>query len=486
MPARPSPRPSTRTARSIALGSLATGLIVASLAGAAGANASPGGAPGPRYAPGSEGAGDPYFPLAGNGGIDVQHYDLDLDYTPPGPAPAPLEGQLAGVATIDLVATADIDRFNLDLRGLSASSVVVDGKSMAFTQGGGELVVTPRPKLKTGQSATVVVTYGGTTGRPTDIEDALYGWVTTRDGAMVVSEPDGSSTWFPVSDHPTDKATYSYEITVPEGRVAVANGLLEGSETADGRTTWRWNAPDPMAAYLATATVGDFRLEQYTAANGTPIIDAIDKSRQPGQYANLARTGEMLTFFEGLYGEYPFVSYGAIVDNDSVSYALETQTRSFFSGQASLGTVAHELAHQWMGNQVSPGRWADIWLNEGWATYSEWMWTEHDGGQTAAARFNALMNSPSQAAWNTVLADPGPFGLFDRPVYNRGAALLHALRVKVGDDVFFDIAKEWVARFGGGTATTADFIALAEEVSHQDLATFFDVWAYQPPKPTSW
>src|SRR5690606_2000384 len=186
------------------------------------------GAPGrpgePRYQPGEPGAGDPYFPLAGNGGIDVVHYDLDLDYTPPAPSPAPLEGQLEGVATIDLVATEDLDRFNLDLRGLTATSVVVNGKSMSFTQEETELVITSRPKLKAGAAATVVVTYGGTTTRPKDIEGALYGWVTTRDGAMVVSEPDGSATWFPVNDHPTDKASYSFEITVPEGLVAVANG----------------------------------------------------------------------------------------------------------------------------------------------------------------------------------------------------------------------------------------------------------------------
>jgi aminopeptidase N len=476
---------SSKTARSVVAGALAAGVLVASFAGSTAATAA---APRPaeRYGPGSDGVGDPYFPVSGNGGIDVTHYDLDLDYTPPAADPAPLEGDLAAVATLDILATADLDRFNLDLRDLTVSSVVVNGKAAAFAQQSGELVITPRPKLKTGQSATVVVTYGGTTTRPEDIEGALYGWVTTRDGAMVVSEPEGSSTWFPVNDHPTDKATYSFEITVPEGLTAVANGLLAGSETAGGKTTWTWDAPDPMASYLATSTIGNFRLEQYTAPNGTPIIDAIDVTRTPAQYANLARTGEMLTFFESRYGEYPFVSYGAIVDNDSVSYALETQTRSFFSGSASLGTVAHELAHQWMGNQVSPGRWADIWLNEGWATYSEWMWTEYNGGATAATRFSNLMNSPSQSAWNTVLADPGPLGIFGTPVYNRGAGLLHALRVKVGDEVFFGIAQEWVARFGGGTATTADFIALSEEISGQDLANFFDVWAYQPPKPTTW
>lgn len=458
-----------------------------SLVGATAATAAPGSPGTPRYAPGADGVGDPYFTLAGNGGIDVVHYALDLDYTPPAPDPAPLEGTLAGVATIDLIATADLDRFNLDLRGLTATSVVVNGKNMAFAQVENELQITPRPKLKTGQSATVVVTYGGATGRPTDIEDALYGWVTTRDGAMVVSEPDGSATWFPVNDHPTDKSTYSFEITVPDGLVAVANGLLEGQSSTGGLTTWSWDAPDPMAAYLATATVGDFTLQQYTTAAGLPIIDAIDPTRLGTPVAALARTEQMLTFFTERFGPYPFVSYGAIVDDDSVGYALETQTRSFFSRTASEGTVAHELAHQWMGNHVSPGRWADIWLNEGWATYATWVWNEDRGIRTAQTAFNTVYaRSATGTTWNTVLADPTPLGLFGTPVYDRGAALLHALRGKVGDAAFWQIAQTWVERFGGGTATTADFIALSEEVSGQNLDDFFQKWAYDPTKPASW
>jgi aminopeptidase N len=447
--------------------------------------AAPGDPASPRYGEGADGAGDPYFPLAGNGGTDVLHYDLDLDYTPPPPAPAPLEGHLEGVATIDLVATEDLDRFNLDLRGLAAAEVTVDGKPMAFEQTDNELVISPRPKLKAGQAAQVVVAYGGTTIQPRDIEDALYGWVTTRDGAMVVSEPDGSATWFPANDHPTDKSSYTFEITVPEGLVAVANGLLTGSETADGKTTWSWDAPDPMAAYLATASVGNFVLNEYTAANGTPIIDAVDADRPPSASADLALTGEMLTFFEGRYGDYPFNSYGAIVDDDSVGYALETQTRSFFSRNAREGTIAHELAHQWMGDQVSTERWADIWLNEGWATYSEWMWNEYRGRDSAAESFEALM-ADDEFDWGTVVADPGPFGLFLAPVYDRGAATLHALRVKIGDDAFFELAQTWVERFGGGTASTQDFADLAEEVSGQELDAFFDVWVYTPEKPVTW
>ncbi|MDQ0892822.1 M1 family metallopeptidase [Agromyces ramosus] len=470
----------------LTLGAAGVAIAVACAPGLA--VAAPGDPGSPRYGHGADGAGDPYFPLAGNGGIDVLHYDLDLDYTPAPPAPAPMEGRLDGVATIDLVATADLDRFNLDLRGLTASEVTVGGKPMAFTQTDNELVITPRPKLKTGSQAQVVVTYGGTTIRPTDIEGALYGWVTTRDGAMVVSEPDGSATWFPVNDHPTDKSTYSFEITVPEGLVAVANGLPSAApSTADGRTTWFWDAPDPMAAYLSTASVGDYVVNEYVAANGTPIFDAVDPSRLGAATADLALTSDMLVFFEELYGPYPFNSYGAIVDDDSVGYALETQTRSFFSRNAREGTIAHELAHQWMGDHVSPERWADIWLNEGWATYSTWMWNEHRDRATAGETFDEFMSLPADdPEWDFVVADPQPLGLFAGPVYDRGAATLHALRVKIGDDAFFELAQTWVERFGGGTASTQDFAGLAEEISGLDLEEFFDVWVYTPEKPVAW
>ncbi|MBY5163905.1 M1 family metallopeptidase [Salsipaludibacter albus] len=469
--------------RSIGAGVAAAALVATATA----AGAAPDRPGEPNFSAGADGIGDPYFPLAGNGGIDVVHYDLDIHYTPPEPDPAPLEGTMDATATIELASTADLDQFNLDLRGLVAESVVVDGKPMAFTQTDNELVVTPRPKLQAGRNVTVVVEYGGTTIRPRDIENALYGWVTTRDGAMVVSEPDGSATWFPVNDHPLDKATYEFEITVPEGLVAVANGLLVGESTVDGWTTWTWDAPDPMAAYLATATVGDFVLDSYTAENGTPIIDAVDPSRPASSSANLAKTGAMLTFFEGLYGDYPFVSYGAIVDDDSVGYALETQTRSFFSRNANESTVAHELAHQWMGNHVSPAQWSDIWLNEGWATYSSWMWAEANGGTTAQQSFDNVLNiSEASSYWTIVVSDPGPFGLFSSPVYTRGAATLHALRTEIGDEDFFALAKEWVVRYGGGTASTNDFRALAEEVSGQDLDQLFDVWLDTPSRPTTW
>ncbi|GAA1058129.1 peptidase [Agromyces luteolus] len=496
----------TRLVGGIAVATLALGAL-----GAAGAVAAPGKPGESRYTSGSSGVGDAYFPYAGNGGYDVQHYDLDLTYTPPGPDPAPLVGEFEGVATIDLVATQDLDRFNLDLRGMDVHALSVNGKpaaSVAPPLAGAEvdgaaywhvqddaarvweLTVQPRPKLKAGQQVQVVVEYGGTTTRPRDIEGALYGWVTQRDGAMVVSEPEGSMTWYPVSDHQTDKATYSFEITVPEGKVAVANGIQpKPEETADGWTTWYWDAPDQQASYLTTASVGDFDLrDAYTSGSGVPIIDAVDTkltaTRLATTNASLGWQVDMIDFFESKFGPYPFVAYGSIVDNDSVGYALETQTRPVYSTQASEGTVAHEAAHQWFGNAVSPERWQDIWLNEGWATYATWMWNEEQGRNTAQTTYdNWYAPARTQAYWDLQIGDPGELGLFLTQVYNRGAATLHALRLDVGDDAFFEAAQLWVERYDDSAGTSEDFQAIYEEVSGEDLDDFFQVWLYDQQKP---
>lgn len=499
-----------RLRRTRVLGGVTAALILIGGVGAIGAAAAPKG-PGPRYTAGDSGAGDAYFPFAGNGGYDVTHYDLALDYTPPAPEPAPLEGELRGTATIDLVATQDLDRFNLDLRGMQVSALSVNGKSAASvappapgaTVDGAaywhvqdddartwELTIQPRPKLKAGQHAQLVIEYGGVTTRPEDIEGALYGWVTTRDGAMVASEPDGSMTWYPVSDHQTDKASYSFAITVPEGKVAVANGVQpRPAETADGFTTWYWDAPDQQASYLTTASVGDFELRAPTAsASGVPIIDAVDRDLTPARLettnASLARQAAMIDFFESQFGPYPFVAFGSIVDDDTIFYALETQTRPVYSRQAGEGTVAHELAHQWFGNAVSPERWQDIWLNEGWATYATWMWTEEKGGATAQQSYDEWYEEARPAEyWELQIGDPGPLGLFLDQVYDRGAATLHALRVEVGDDAFFEGTRLWLDRFDDGSATAEDFQAVYEEVSGEDLDEFFQIWLYGGEKP---
>jgi len=428
--------------------------------------------------PGGPGAGDAYFPLAGNGGYDVRHYALDVRYRPDTRA-------FAGAATLDVRATAALSSFNLDLRGFTVRSVTVDGRRAAFTRAGQELTVTPARWLRQGQRFTVRIRYDGTTGRPVDNTGVLYGWVSTPDGAFVANEPEGASTWYPVNDHPLDKATYDFRITVPAGSTAVANGELVSRRTARGWTTWVWRATDPMASYLSTASIGDYDLRRSTGPRGLPLIDAIDRDLGPEADEGLARTAEMIRYFSGVFGPYPFTSYGAIVDDDEdAGYALETQTRPLYAGPPSESTVAHELAHQWFGNAVSPARWREIWLNEGFATYAEWLWVAHTGGPDEDHQFDSLYAEPASADfWTPPPGDPGPLELFAGSVYTRGAMTLHALRRTIGDRAFFTVLRRWYAGNRDGTADTADFIALAERVSHRDLGALFDAWLYRSAKP---
>jgi aminopeptidase N len=448
----------------------------------------------PRYRAGAPGSGDPYFPYAGNGGYDVLHYGLDLRYTPPSD-PAALTGNLSAEAAITLRATEDLESLNFDLRGLLVSAVSMDGKDAKWSQVQDdanrkwELTVGLRPKLNAGEKTTITIEYGGNTGRPADTTGALYGWVTTADGAMVVNEPDGASTWYPVNDDPEDKATYTFRITVPEGKTAVANGVPDGEpETRAGWTTWTWEASDPMASYLSTAGVGDFILSYGEGPRGLPIINAIDAGvtgqALTGTNAALALQPQMITFLAGLFGRYPFEAFGAIVDDDSVGYALETQTRPVYSGVADENTVAHELGHQWFGNAVSPADWRDIWLNEGWATYIEWLWAEHQGKTTVAQQFtNAVAELDTKNLWALNIADPGRDNLFGEQTYRRGGAALHALRAKVGDTAFFAGAREWLSRYENSSATTADFEEVMEEASGRQLDAFFNDWLREGDRP---
>ena len=443
-----------------------------------------GAAPPPRPGPGSTSGGDPYFPAAGNGGYDVIHYDLALDYTPTTKA-------LTANATIIAIATSSLSSFSLDLRDLSVSAVTVNLRSATFTQVDGELVITPRSPLIKGLPFVVTVAYGGTTGQPEDNTGALYGWVSYGDGAFVANEPEGASTWYPVNDVPYDKATYSFNITVPQGTTAVANGDLWGTSTRNGKTTFRWVAFDAMASYLSMAASGNYTLTSSRTPSGVKIINAVDDDLTPTQKTNaatrLALQPEMISFFEQSFGKYPFSSFGAVIDDDrDAGYALENQTRPIYSGVPSEGTIAHELSHQWFGDKVTPKQWKDIWLNEGFATYAQWLWGEYRGGPTLQENFDDVMSIPADDEfWTVPVADPGAPNLFADATYDRGGAFLYALRLTIGDAAFGTVLKQWAARSASAPATTADLLALSEKVSRQQLDGLFDTWLYQPTKPAA-
>jgi aminopeptidase N len=459
-----------------ALGRLgAVVLAVAVLAVAAPAGAAD------RFTPGAPGLGDPFFPLAGNGGYDVTNYALRLDYDP-------ATNHLDGTATISATATQNLSRFDLDLRGFRISGLSVNDQAASFTRQGQELVITPAAGLPAGQTFTVVVDYTGRPAVVTDPDGSIEGWVPTEDGAFVVGEPQGSPGWYPVNDNPQDKAIYSFTVTVPEGLTVMANGVLVSQASSGGKTTFLWREGQPMAPYLATATLGRFDLTQYELPSGLPVYIAIDPTLSTTSV--LKKLPEIVEFYSSIYGPYPFDAAGAIVDDaKEVGYSLETQTKPVFYRPPDEATLAHELSHMWYGDSVTLRQWPDIWLHEGFATWSEWIWSEHQGNKSAHQSFKNLYNTPAQdtAFWTPPPGDPGsPEFMFNGTIYNRGAMTLQALREKVGDGTFFSILRVWAAQHRYGNVTTAQFIALAEQVSGMQLDHFFDVWLYKPDKPTSW
>jgi aminopeptidase N len=435
-----------------------------------------------RYVAGDDGSGDPYFPLAGNGGYDAQHYTLDLEYTA-------ATKRFDGDALVTAVATQDLHRFNLDLRDfLTVESVEVNGKPADFAHSGQELSISPRPKLKDGDEFIVHVVYGGTQEPVEDPDESIEGWIPTSDGAYVVNEPQGSPGWYPVNDSPKDKATFDISVTVPAGRTVVANGELISQTTDGGSTTWHWRELTPMAPYLATATNGAFNTNFYALPSGLLMYDAVDPTITNQALANtrLAAQGEVIGFFSDLYGQYPYTSGGGIIDSAGfVGYALESQTRANYPGVPGATTVIHEIAHQWFGNAVTLETWPDIWLNEGFARWSEWIYTEKHGGQTAQARATQEYNSRSASYWTLPPGNVGgPENLFADPVYRRGAMTLQALRNKIANDTtFFQILRTWYAENRNGNASTADFIEVSERISGLELSEFFDDWLYEPSKP---
>ena len=644
-----------------------------------------------RFSPGAPGVGDPYFPLDGNGGYDVQHYGLNLTYDP-------ATNRLIGVATIEATPTKNLSRFNFDFDGLTVRSIRIDGRRATWDRDRGELMITPQNGLSKDQPFVTVVRYDGI---PKPITDPLgvSGPLRTDDGVLILGEPHGASTWFPANDHPTDKASFTFDITVPEDLEAIANGALEDSSTQGGWTTWRWDAEAPMATYLAALAIGEFDVRAYERAGirfwdaidpvllqpvATPhtgdqfaisqadnfgykrlsrTIDVpaeggrlsfwVDRATEPGydfffveahavgeddwttlpdrrghtgrvrpcpflidehpflehyvtssangshcdlrgttgewwaasgssdgwerwvvdlsawagqsvqvslavasdfsipvhgvfvddvvvstgdgttsfeadgdefdgwtvtgapdgspgnandwivgtvadtppNYGTVAsdsmeRQGEFLDFMSEAFGAYPFSVSGGVVDDAEIYYALEVQTRPIYSKYffddplAGDSVMVHELAHQWFGDNVAVQRWRHIWLNEGFATYAEWLWSEHDGLATAQELFDENYATPRRDPfWALEIGDPGPRRLFDGAVYERGAMTLHELRLAIGDETFFHVLQQWQVTQAGGNGTTGEFIALAEQISGQELSDLFHEWLFTKTKP---
>jgi aminopeptidase N len=440
--------------------------------------------------PGAAGIGDPYYPLLGNGGYDALHYTLDLDLDI-------AEGSIrTATAAIDAVATQDLSSFNFDYRGPQIDAITVDGAAATWTRNAGELTITPARPIANGAAFQTQVRYHG---KPdVDLNDRFErGWWATGDSIFTVGEPSGSDVWYPVNGHPRDKATYTLNITVPEPYEVVANGQQTAVAFASGAAgnpstmTYTWENREPTASYLVTFHAADLNVTKTKGPDGITLIDAFPANLPESDSRLFEYVPDIVRLFTRLFGPYPYPSLGNTVFADTnFDAAMETQTMIGYDESAvSERTIAHEIAHQWFGDSVTPARWQDIWLNEGFARYAEILWAESAHGEeardAALHRQMALLATVSRTpdGHGVLIGDPGPDHLFTEAVYAGGALLLDDLRHRIGDDNFFRLLHEWAARHRFGNVTTPDFVALAEEISGQNLDAFFVAWLETPWTP---
>lgn len=426
--------------------------------------------------------GDSYFPQLGNVGYDVDHYTLDLRYEP-------TTGLLDATVTIEAYATEELDAFSLDFGALEVSMVSVDGATADTTRQAGELLIAPEVPVGINSEFVVEVSYSGAPrGEPSNSIPYAVGWrVSTSGQSFVVGEPDGAHRWFPSNDHPLDKATYTFRISVPDGWFAAANGILASTTTDAGSTTYIWESEDLIASYLVTVVIGDFVVNEHDPVGGVALRDVLPADLAPSPPAVLDMHGEMIEHFAGLFGPYPFEAYGVVVI-DGFETALETQTlvlmdRRLLESRVTESVLVHELAHQWFGNNVSPASWRDVWLNEGFATYAEALWDERTVGREAIDRRFATLRDVVNQAGQLPPGAPPVEDLFNPGVYTRGALTIHALRREVGDNLFFTILRTYQQRFGGATASTEDLIALSEELSGMRLRSLLEAFLFDADVP---
>lgn len=436
-----------------------------------------------NFVVGDDSMGDSFTPELGNTGYEVQHYILQL-------AIDPAVAMVSGRATLNILTTSpDLGRMSLDFVGFTVSELLVDGVPAGYSRADNKLYLDLMPPIAlAGTLLQVEVAYSG---QPVQADSPYIHYADYlglifpgNNTFYVLSEPDGARYWFPSNDHPLDKATYRIELTVPAGLAAIANGELissYGATMPDGSdgSTFVWQHDYPMATYLALAAAGHYIRAEELSPAGVPLLFYFFPEFQEDYEAVTDITGEAVDWFSQLYGPYPFESYG-----QATTYALgasmEAQTMTLLSYQMfNEQTVVHEIAHAWFGNWVTPENWDDVWISEGFATYSELLWLARDNPLVLDEKIAEITGRVTESGHDYPLDQPPPERLLSFDTYYRSTLMIHALRLELGDEFFFNALKTYLTRYGGGNAGQDELQAVMEEVSGRDLQPFFANWLSQ-------
>jgi aminopeptidase N len=432
---------------------------------------------------------DPYTLDHGSTSYRVDRYELDLDVRLG-------SNKLIGKAVLSCTALEPLTQIVLDLVGLRASKIQVDGRKVQkFSQRAEHLVVATASPLKAGQSFVVEIRYDGNP-QPRRGLWGEVGWEELTDGVLVAGQPNGAASWFPCNDHPRSKSSFRISVTTDDNYRPVCNGQLVSRSRKSSRETWVYEHSEPMATYLATVQIGRYSmipLNPDDTHHRVPQFAAVPPGMAEDASRGLRRQPDMMQTFEDCFGPYPFSEYTSVVTEDVLEIPLEAQTVSIFGRNHMRDAwdaqrlIAHELSHQWFGNSLTVSTWKDIWLHEGFACYAEWLWSEESGTMTVADRALAAWKKLDGGPQDLLVGDPGPELMFDDRVYKRGALAVHALRIAAGDEAFFGFLQHWTAVNRHGSISTASFIEAADSfIPGFDAAALLRPWLYEatlPPLP---
>lgn len=402
--------------------------------------------------------------------------------------------KLIGKAVLQCTALEAATHIVLDLVGLRASKVQLDGRKTAkFSQRAEHLVVTPASALKPGQQFTLDIRYDGNP-QPRRGLWGEVGWEELTDGVLVAGQPNGAASWFPCNDHPRSKSSFLISVTTDANYRPVCNGRLMSVSRKSSRETWVYEHSEPMATYLATLQIGRYVLVPLNPADThhrVPQFAAVTLEMADAARHGLRRQPDMMRTFEDCFGPYPFTEYTSVVTDDDLEIPLEAQTVSIFGRNHLRDTweaqrlIAHELSHQWFGNSLTAGSWKDIWLHEGFACYAEWLWSEESRTMTVAARALAAWKKLDAGPQDLLIGDPGPELMFDDRVYKRGALAVHAVRLAAGDPAFFAFLQHWTTNNRHGSVSTESFIEAADSfIPGFDAASILRPWLYDAVLPS--
>ena len=414
-------------------------------------------------------------------GFDVQKYEISLSINDVNHF---IEGDvLATVNAVDALSS-----ISYEFVGLTVASVKVNGQVATYTHTGGILAITAN--IPAGQQFTTQVFYSGV---PQLSANSYHlGMMFGNNTVFTISDPDAGRQWWPCYDHPWDKAIVDLHITMRSDWMVAANGLRSGiTNNGNGTSTTHWLGSNPMTTYLVCITAGPYVeiTQSVPSLNNLPIQNFVMQSQYNNAVIDLQNVPEMIRYFSSIFGAYPFEKYGHATVNMSTYSAMEHQTLTTLGNYILNGTqsyeptIAHELAHQWFGNAVSFLTFKDVWLSEGFATYSEHLWADKRFGWQTACNYVTSNYHQYYLSWENsngtpAIYNPSFYNYFSPPSYEKSASVLHMLRLKIGSANFFQLLQQWFTTYKHSNAVTAEFQAMAEQISGQDLQQFFSQWIY--------